>query len=78
MIVAAHTPSRFLDPERGACDPGASSTPPDELPPYSMENLFADPEVRRRVGGIISKAAQRQHPRCAPAPRSGCSRRTDD
>jgi hypothetical protein len=43
----------------------------DCAPPYSLDELCADPDVCRRVGSIIAKAAERRCPQPHPAPRRG-------
>jgi hypothetical protein len=76
MIVVSSKPGRFFNSDSDFPLDGVAL--PDCAPPYSMENLFADPEVCRRVGGIISKGAERRRPQRRPAPRRGCSQSSTD
>jgi hypothetical protein len=68
MIVVSNKPSQPFEPERDLGVASESGSAASDPPTYSMENLFADPEVCRRVGAIISKAAERR-PQRRPAPR---------
>jgi hypothetical protein len=72
MIVVSSKPGGFFssDDDGGAVKDG--STPrPDDIASYSLEDMIADPQVCRRVGGIISKGAQSRIPHpAAPANRS--------
>jgi hypothetical protein len=73
MIGVSNKPGRFLTPQSEASGPDVSPTLSDELASYSLEDLFADPEVRRRVGRIISKGAERRRSPSRPAPRTSRS-----
>jgi hypothetical protein len=75
MIVVSSKPGPLSSSESIGNEP-ASSTVLDCAPPYSIENLAADPEVCRRVGSIIAKGAERRAPR-RPAPRGGSCSSTD-
>jgi hypothetical protein len=78
MIVVSNKLGGIFIPVVDASAPGAPSKAADEVPSYRVEDLFADPEVCRRVGSIISKAAERRRPQSLPAPRSGRSSGSTD
>jgi hypothetical protein len=67
MVVVSNKPVRFFASDRDEPGPGAA-TPADGLAPYSVEDLFADPEVCRRVGRIIAKGAERRRPQGGTVP----------
>ena len=69
MIVVGNKPGRSFDAEGDNGGPVVSIATSDEVSSYAMEDLFADPQVCRRVGSIISTGAERRHPQCRPAPR---------
>jgi hypothetical protein len=51
MIAIESRSGRFLAPNEAAC-------PPEARAPLVLEDLFRDPDVCRRVGAIIAKAAR--------------------
>jgi hypothetical protein len=58
MVVVENKPGRFFTVVNEAGVPDAATMPePAEAP--SIEDLFSDPEVCRRVGNIIAKGARK-------------------
>jgi hypothetical protein len=70
MIIVSSKPSQFFTSETdagGSCDAAALA---ESIPAYSIEDLFADAEVCRRVGRIISKSAEKRAALQRPAART--------
>jgi hypothetical protein len=67
MITVGNKPGRFFSSDRDSGEPSAALA--DSVAPYSMEDMFADPEVCRRVGRIIARGAERRPRQGGPAPR---------
>jgi hypothetical protein len=59
MIVVEDNPTRFFTVVGAAYVPEASNPTLDRVTTLSMDDLFNDPEVCRRVGAVIAEAAKR-------------------
>jgi hypothetical protein len=70
MFIVCSKPGGLFTSQNDVGEAGGSADGPEA---YSMENLFADPEVCRRVGSIISKGAGGRRPQSHPAPRGSRS-----
>jgi hypothetical protein len=77
MIVVSNKLGGFFIPVFDTGAPEATTAPADDVPPSVMQDLFADPEVCRRVGSIISKGAERRRFQGVPARREGPVRSDD-
>jgi hypothetical protein len=76
MIIIGNKPGRFFSSDRDDGEP--SATLADNVASYSNEDLFADPEVCRRVGRIIAKGAGHRRPQRSPTPRRNDSDGSND
>jgi hypothetical protein len=70
MIIVSNKTGRLFDGDGGGASGAGDAPAQDGLPPYSIDDLFADPQVCRRVGRIISEGARARGAQGCRAPRA--------